>query len=280
MDEAVTNSSARDPEALKHIVQALMPGWELVDIVHFHYLSGGYSNENFRFTHETKSYVLRLPSRQRPYVNRVQEFSFYQQAHSVLIPELLAFDITSGAMLTRFEEGSLLTDTVPTVEELTAYLHYLHAALPPSNRRYDPIQLSREFLSAGRAPNWIRKLADRRWSTANGVPCHNDLNPWNIIVDTQGHWVTLDWESFGNNDPLFDLVALHQGLEMDDPSLILLADDWAQEFLESSRIEVCFNAFWLREYAWAHAERHHGNYRPEVDAQLSAATDKLAAIRS
>lgn len=280
MDEAATTSPTSDPEALKGIVQALMPAWRLFDVVHFHYLSGGYSNENFRFTYESEAYVLRLPSRQRPFVNRAYEFSFYQQAHSVLIPELLAFDITSGAMLTRFEEGPLLTDTVTTVEELTAYLHYLHAALPASDRQYDPIQLSREFLSAGRAPNWIRKLADRTWSPANGVPCHNDLNPWNIIVDAQGRWMTLDWESFGNNDPLFDLVALHQGLEMDDPSLIRLSDNWAQESLESSRVEVCFNAFWLREYAWAYAERQHGNHRPEIDAQLLAATDKLAAVRS
>ena len=31
---------------------------------------------------------------------------------------------------------------------------------------------------------------------------------------TPDGWKTLDWEFFGLNDPLFDLVALHQGLEL------------------------------------------------------------------
>ena len=40
-----------------------------------------------------------------------------------------------------------------------------------------------------------------------------DLNPWNVIV-TEARWETIDWEFVGNHDPLFDLITLHQGLNL------------------------------------------------------------------
>ena len=45
-------------------------------------------------------------------------------------------------------------------------------------------------------------------------PCHNDLNPWNVIVSAAdpGRWCTLDWEIAGDNDPLFDLICVSEGL--------------------------------------------------------------------
>ena len=54
---------------------------------------------------------------------------------------------------------------------------------------------------------------------------HNDLNPWNILCATDG-WRTLDWEWVGTNDPLFDLVTLGLGVQVDHPTLVEMARDY------------------------------------------------------
>ena len=70
------------------------------------------------------------------------------------------------------------------------------------------------------------------------------------MIVTEHGWVTLDWEFVGNNDPLFDLVALHQGLELPIESLTSLAHELTGE-LDSARLRSAFRAFWLREGGWA-----------------------------
>ena len=84
---------------------------------------------------------------------------------------------------------------------------------------------------------------------AQTVTCHNDLNPWNILVTADG-WVTLDWEFVGQNDVLFDLVSLHQGLALNVESLPDLASNWAQDLgtdYSSEGLSRAFGQFWLRE---------------------------------
>jgi thiamine kinase-like enzyme len=286
--------STKSSEALHRALRALVPDWNLEGVGPADYLSGGYSNRNYRIEYQDQAYVLRLPERQRPFVDRTREEAFYRQPNQVRIPELVAFDATTGAMLTRFEAGKLLSDSVQTPEALIAYLSDLHASLPPSGRDYDPLALTREFLAVGRVPDWVRKLADALvWRPATLVPCHNDLNPWNVIRPPTGAWVTLDWEWFGDNDPLFDLVTLHQGLELADDVLHEMALLWTAaggsnkaaaetvaDELGDSRIHHCLIVFWLREYAWAHAEAYHGNPREEVAEQIETGAKKLRQLMS
>jgi thiamine kinase-like enzyme len=164
------------------------------------------------------------------------------------------------------------------------YVRSLHEALPPSGRSYDPVALSRDYLSAGSPPGWVVALADRlRWQPAILAPCHNDLNPWNVICRGEDDWLTLDWEWFGDNDPLFDLVTLHQGLGGDDDSLSPLVAAWAEatgDRPDTGRLDACLTGFWLREYAWAHAELVQGNRRPEIEAQLTMSEDRLRGFSS
>lgn len=252
----------------------------------FDYLPGGYSNENYRFSCQGSTFVLRIPNRPRPFVDRTLELAFYQQTLTGLsIPELIALDPDSGCMLTRYEPGDLLADSPPELGAIIQYFKPFHAALPDSSRDYDPLALSRAYLSVGGAPGSITRLSEHTWEPAIRTTCHNDLNPWNIIQTNPDRWVTLDWEWLGNNDPLFDLITLHEGLtlthsEFDDQSLKTLVAGWSNETVTNARLEQCLTAFWLREFAWAWAERHHGNERQEIEDQIKAATDRLKALSS
>lgn len=277
-------SSPTDPQALTRIRDALnvlMPAWQPDLVEACDYLSGGYSNDNYRFDYGGDEYVIRLPGRERSFIDRRLERQFLENHQNDLsIAEFVALDETTGNLLTRFVSGTLLADAEPSLEKIAAYLRKLHAALPESRRPYDPYRLSREYLAEGNAPIPLRKLAVGPWEPAQLASCHNDLNPWNIIEHSQDHWVTLDWEWLGQNDPLFDLVTLHQGLALDDRSLHTLIELWQQEPLAAGRLESCLIAFWLREFAWAWAERHHGNAREEIEAQIQTSRDKLAGLVS
>ncbi len=258
-----------------------MPEWQPEQITDFGYLSGGYSNDNYRFTYQESEYVIRLPSRTRSFIDRELEFSFYTQNQKRLaIPDLVALDAATGNLLTRYVPGALLADSAPPLASIAKYLRTLHAALPQSGRHYDPYALSREYLAEGNAPIPLRKLADGPWRPAQTVTCHNDLNPWNVIQNTPDRWVTLDWEWLGQNDPLFDLVTLHQGLGLPENSLQMLIGLWAEDSVDQARLESCLLTFWLREFAWAWAERHHGNTREEIEEQISTSKEKLAALMS
>jgi thiamine kinase-like enzyme len=265
--------------ALREALLELQPDWDPAGIGAFEYLSGGYSNENYRIHYRGESYVLRVPERARPFVDRAYEEAFYRRTQAVRIPYLIAFDRSTGNMLTRYEAGVLLTDAGESVTALAAYVTQLHSGLPVSDRRYDPVALAREFLAVGSPPAWISALAGRLdWQPQVVACCHNDLNPWNVIRPPAGPWVTLDWEWVGDNDPLFDLVTLHQGLGMDDASLGELVRAWSDDGMPPQRLTACLTAFWLREYAWAHAELVHGNRRPEVAAQLETAAARLQQL--
>ena len=266
-------------ELIRRALRSLKPDWHPERIRQFEFLSGGYSNDNYRFAYEENEYVIRLPARTRSFIDRGLERAFYDQHQGQFpIPELIAAEESTGNLLTRFVPGALLADAPPSLEAIADYLRALHLALPEADRQYDPYVLSREYLSAGDAPIPIRKLADGPWRPAHTVTCHNDLNPWNVIQNRPDHWVTLDWEWLGRNDPLFDLVTLHQGMDLPHESLSTLVSLWQDAPIEPGRLESCLTAFWLREFAWAWAERHHGNAREEIEAQIEVSKEKLAAL--
>jgi len=262
-------------------VVALRPGWHAEDLSGFRYLPGGYSNRNYQFRHREQPYVLRVPQRTRPFIDRELEHAFYRSSRGGRVPEIEAFDPATGTMISRWQSGPLLAEVEVDPAELVPYVRSLHRDLGPCPRRYDPVSLARRQLSVGKPRRSIVELAHRiDWEPADTRPCHNDLNPWNIIAAEAGHWVTLDWEWLGTNDPLFDLVSLHQGLALDDGILVELAQDLlaqpAPDCLQRTR--DCLTVFWLREYAWAHAELVAGNERDEIVEQARVSEQKLEGL--
>lgn len=173
----------------------------------------------------------------------------------------------------------MLVDAPPDPERLVDYLRALHENLAPSERVYDPIARSRKNLATpgpNRSSQRVQRLISRAtWPQAALVACHNDFNPWNVIRTPDDEWVTLDWESHGSNDPLFDLVTMHQGLGLDDGLLHRLCETLIGTSVAPGRVEQVLVAFWVREYAWAFAQWQLGNVREELQAQMRLAEEKL-----
>ena len=268
----------RGPPELATAILSLHPDWEAEGLGSFEYLAGGYSNDNYSFRYHGTRFVLRLPGRPRPFIDRELECAFYRAPGDVLVPEVEAFEPRTGIMITRWQRGTRLCDEVVDPALLVPFVRKLHGSLSPCPRRYDPVALARQQLAIGSPERKIRELADRlEWKPPRVTTCHNDLNPWNIICSEAGDWITLDWEWLGDNDPLFDLVTLHQGLSLDDTLLQDLAEELLGAPQPQRRVGDCLAAFWLREYAWAHAEIEGGNDRPEIHEQLRVSAERLAA---
>jgi thiamine kinase-like enzyme len=272
------NGVALSEQLLSWICE-LVPTWAPRDIGGFRYLDGGYSNRNYRFTHRDSIYVLRAPFRERPLVDRHLERELLQARRVPAAPEVIAFDVVSGRMISRWVQGHLLADLSPDPEQVVGYLRQLHADLPETDRSFDPLAQAKLYLKNVPAPRWIGELAHRVvWPQADSISCHNDLNPWNVIREPDGRWVTLDWEWFGRNDPLFDLVTLHQSLALDPDLLVEMSGALLQRRVGEARLKTCLTAFWLREYAWAAAEIAAGDTRPEILEQQLRGVESLRAL--
>ena len=248
-------------DSVRRALCQLKPDWDLAAVEIIEFLDGGYSNDNYRIRYQNNDFALRTPQLTQPFVDRLQEAEYLAQLPPNLTAFVVAHDVSSGAMLTNWVQGTLLVDAWPelSMDQLVRYLVDLHSQLPHPNRYYDLDELTQlygvtEFKAHG---------------AAHQHPCHNDLNPWNIIV-TDTDWITLDWEFAGTNDPLFDLVGLHQGLELPEENLPEFAERYLSavgENYEPARLESCLYNFWLREYSWAQYQLARGNRRDEIRDQ-------------
>jgi aminoglycoside phosphotransferase (APT) family kinase protein len=276
---------------LRSMIRSLVPSWRDDGLEDFHFLSGGYSNANVVFTRRSADqdaqYVLRIPQRSQPYVNRVAESAWYQRLPASVGISPVALDIPTGLMVSAWVDGELLADVFAdrfTESDLLVYLQTLHNALPTVAERYSVPALLSAFVGSGEQSGAVvdalPPVLTQEQQPLQTVTCHNDLNPWNILV-TVGGWITLDWEFVGQNDGLFDLVSLHQGLALDVESLPDLASNWAQVTganYSGERLSRAFGQFWLREWGWATFQMNAGNRREEVSAQASVAEAVLANL--
>jgi aminoglycoside phosphotransferase (APT) family kinase protein len=263
-------------DLLQQYVHQLLPHWHKDRIARFSYLEGGYNNANYRFSYLNQDYVLRVPQRTQPFIDHHHELQWYLALPEFISAKPIALDPSTGHMVSPWVNGKLLVEAWPDLQlqDLVVYLVKLHKKLPRTPRQYNLPQLTRRYLS--------RKgdvYAPYNPSADLLVPCHNDLNPWNIMVTDSG-WITLDWEFAANNDPLFDLVSLHQGLGLPPMELTNFAELYLGRFTNADalRLRQAEHAFWLREMAWAHYQIKQGNDRAEIIAQEANALARLKLL--
>jgi Ser/Thr protein kinase RdoA (MazF antagonist) len=260
---------------VQQYINQLRPNWIAADIESVEFLDGGYSNDNFAFDYAGTRYVLRLPVRRQPFVDYRHEHDWYQHLPDNVGVRPEVHDPETGVMLSRMVPGTILASltTTPPVEELAGYVRRLHLSLPPPGRSYPLREVLQRYLG-----NDLPALAPSPSHTA--APCHNDLNPWNVLCTADG-WMTLDWEFVGDHDPLFDVIGLHQGLRLPDDSLEPMVAAYAGASVPafSERVFEVLRMFWLRELGWAKYQLRNGNRRPEVLAQIDYAADVLRRMR-
>jgi Phosphotransferase enzyme family len=276
------------PDAAVRALRQLKPEWHHAELRNVARLPGGYSNDNYAFDRGAESYVLRVVRPQSRALDRGFEHRLLSGPVGRLAAPLIAFDVLAGHMLTRRVPGALLVDAPVGVETIAGYLRHLHDHMPPLQRRYDVARVVADDLATAQAhgeptPRWIHGISSSLGTTSvRDAPCHNDLNPWNVVVCDADptRWCTLDWEFAGNNDPLFDVLCIAGGMDWSAGRADALIDAYFQARGQPppSRQERhgAWLAYWLREYAWALAQRALGNGRAEIVEQWQRS---LAALR-
>lgn len=262
-----------DVDEILRVLERLLP--DHARVTDIDYLTGGYSNQNYRIRIGRQSLVLRLCRRvpQDPDA----EISYLTQPHS---PRLVAYDRSTGHMATLLVEGTPLFREPFSVEESACYLRQIHAVIPSGIRTHNPVAVCLDHFRKSGVKNELREFVETtRWRPRQVTGCHNDLNPYNIIRTNAGSIVTLDWEFAGDNEKLFDLVNLSHGLgysdeEFEECGALYMEHHYEMEYLVLTRL-----IFLVREHSWALAQAAMGNDRKEVLAQAQEAESEFQRVR-
>ncbi len=206
-------------------------------------LSGGITNRNFLVTipGDDDRYVIRLAGNDTHLlgISREVEHAATVAAAGVGVgPEVTAFIRPEGYLVTRFIDGSPVSDAAvhqrETLARVAQSLRRIHDG-PPIPGLFVPLRIVEAYraLAAGRGvripPEYdVSSLIGRRIEAAclaNPVelrPCHNDLLNANFIDDGERIRI-VDWEYAGMGDPFFDLgnFSINHELTPDEDAYLL-----------------------------------------------------------
>ena len=276
-----------DHDEIAALLRRLLPAMRGRTPRRIEYLPGGYSHRNYRIEIDAEAFALRICA-----AGRAPDARERRYLEIAVAPEVAAYDAASGHLLTRWIDGPALADAPMGAEEAGRFVADLHRRIPVGVRRYgvreEVAALLRQALEGDLPPAERRRAkavaAEHRrldWKPAQRRGCHNDLNPWNVLRPPAGGLRVLDWETAGDNDPLFDLAGLHAGLGWSfEQALTALAAYRAAAPLRAAtpaRLRATIRAFQAREYAWAAAQMASGNDRAEVVRQAETMAAALLA---
>jgi thiamine kinase-like enzyme len=208
-------------------------------------LSGGITNRNFLVTiaGRTDRYVIRLAGNDTHLlgISREVEHAATVAAAGVGVgPEVTAFIRPEGYLVTRFIEGSPVSDEAvhqaATQRRVGESLRRIHDG-PPIPGLFIPFRIVEAYraLAAARgvvipseyelAQSFARRIELAFLSNPIELrPCHNDLLNANFIDDGTRIRI-VDWEYAGMGDPFFDLgnFSVNHGLTPDEDAEVLRA---------------------------------------------------------
>ena len=243
----------------------LLPDAQNIEIIE--YLEGGWSNRNYRIRIDGIDAVLRLKSRLSRAPDREHLYLANPQA-----PSLLAYDHGSGDMVTEFVAGELLVNSPISPHVAASYMLELHRDIPDGIREYRVEPIIEGYLEGLRLTKQLESIyKSLEWEPQNICGCHNELNDWNVIKTPDG-FCTLDWESAGDNDPIFDVVGLCYGLELTDEDFFAVINAYDPK-VDPEHVRRTRILYQIREHAWAldrlrHGSQHDGIVKQKFDTEL------------
>jgi thiamine kinase-like enzyme len=244
----VTADETLRGELHDHLVAALQRVPELADhTLHLTALSGGITNRNFLVTVDgvADRYVIRLAGNDTHLlgISREVEHAATVAAAGVGVgPEVTAFIRPEGYLVTRFIEGSPVSDEAvhraATLHKVADSLARIHDG-PAIPGIFVPLRIVEAYRALAmargvRIPDAYDLAAaiGRRIELAclaapiEPRPCHNDLLNANFIDDGTRIRI-VDWEYAGMGDPFFDLgnFSINHELTPDEDTVLLAAYD-------------------------------------------------------
>jgi len=210
-------------------------------------LSGGITNRNFLVEPAGRRdrYVIRLAGNDTHLlgISREVEHAATVAAAGVGVgPEVTAFIRPEGYLVTRFIEGSPVSDEAvhrpETIARVAASLRRIHEG-PAIPGLFVPLRIVEAYRALALArgvpipPEYeLASAIGRRIEQSflsNPVelrPCHNDLLNANFIADGQRIRI-VDWEYAGMGDPFFDLgnFSINHELTADEDAVLLAGYD-------------------------------------------------------
>jgi thiamine kinase-like enzyme len=267
-DEAPLHGELRD-----ELVRAMQRVPELAGVeLTLTALSGGITNRNFLVTIAGRSnrYVIRLAGNDTHLlgISREVEHAATVAAAGVGVgPEVTAFIRHEGYLVTRFIEGSPVSDEAvheaTTQRRVGESLRRIHDG-PPIPGLFIPFRIVEAYraLAAARgvpippeyelAQSFARRIELACLSNPLEMrPCHNDLLNANFIDDGTRIRI-VDWEYAGMGDPFFDLgnFSVNHGLAPEEDAEVLRAYDGVVERDRLARLTIMRTMSDFREAMW------------------------------
>lgn len=177
----------------------------------------GYCNENYIVIADGVKYIVR--SFQRNDADRQQEFNLQKQAFNIgIAPNPLILDLKNGFSIMEFIEG---------VHKKNLDIMSLYMLVDCIGLLHDQVFLDNEMIEIrnllkSRNEEILDALETIDFYMKEPVVCHNDLNPLNILWQSDKP-ILLDFEYASVNDCYFDLAALsiEFTLKKEEDSLML-----------------------------------------------------------
>lgn len=258
--------------SVRQRIQEILPDSREIEVLEL--LPGGWSNRNFRICVDGSIAVIRIKS--APSVQVADEQRYLEIP---LAPELWVYDSRTGDMITEWVEGELLVESPIDPETAADYMRQLHEAIPMGVRSYSPSSAITRFLRGNRFNQSLDKIYQQlNWQPSTICGCHNELNDWNVIKTPTG-FCTLDWESAGDNDPIFDLVGLCYGLEFTDDEFSRAISQYDAS-VDSEHVRRTRVLYQLREHAWALDRLDRGSTKPEIRQQFEDTSIEIHRLES
>ncbi len=181
----------------------------------------------YKVTVKEKSYVFKFRHVCDLKERQDERLAMNIAAQRDIAPKILYENYDDGIIVTDYLDSPLLSELVPLSYEnlklLAESIRKIHEG-PVFNRTHSILDITMGVIQnlkvhrpsiVGQAIKVFHKIEHEMRDLSILKPCHNDLNPNNILFTREGIRI-IDWEAAGQSDPFYDLACPIMTYEMDE----------------------------------------------------------------